>query len=311
MPQYRVLQPITITAIDRTLKGNKLVATRVYLTYCLQRVENDTEFRETSSSPLEAFPNLSFTDDRLLDRFIALGVRPGIASDLAELSSYSPKNKAVILTTGPLARLLQCGIGPVEAWTFLLNHGAARRAVVLNPVGPNPSDSLRAYKPWASGVQKRKLLDDAIERCSQAARALNKLQSVDMAKALLAHGYVQSPTLEEPPSTRLRMNRIPASEANRIGPHPALAPQRTKALIAELEWIADELKTYRSVFKQPRHRPADPHAAQFCRDWYALAIVRAGNPLYTQGAALYSLIISKATASSFKELCRRARRQHK
>jgi hypothetical protein len=242
----------------------------------------------------------------LLDRFLELGVRPGVASDLAELGSYPAQNKAVILTKGTLARLLEHGIGPVEAWTFLLNHGAARQRSGA-VVDPRTSDimGVTEYDAWARVAETRKLLDDAIQRCSQAAAVLQKLSSVDVAKALVALGRVQLVklgSLFDPPS------RGAAPEAGGAGPHPALAPERTSALIAELEWVTGELKKYRPLFEQAAKRPVDDHSSGFCRDWYALATERAGNPLYAEGAALYSLVISATKPNSFKVLCKRTRK---
>jgi hypothetical protein len=82
-------------------------------------------------------------------------------------------------------------------------------------------------------------------------------------------------------------------------------------MVAELEHISINLKKYLPVFKQPRHRKADAHAADFCRAWHKLATERTGNPLYTQGAAFYSLVFRKVTEASFTELCRRARKANR
>jgi len=65
---------------------------------------------------------------------------------------------------------------------------------------------------------------------------------------------------------------------------------------------------------QAPHRPTDPDAASFCRDWYELARGCAGNPLYEPGAKLYSLLFSKSkgwTGSSFERLVRRAPQPYK
>jgi hypothetical protein len=99
--------------------------------------------------------------------------------------------------------MLQYGITPEETWTFLLNHGAARRRgmALLNPSGP---PEVRTYDPWADATKKYELLDTAILHCSKAARSLKGLQSVDMSAALMALGYAKSFEIGDTENPQLR-----------------------------------------------------------------------------------------------------------
>jgi len=141
-------------------------------------------------------------------------------------------------------------------------------------------------------------------------RALRKVQSLDMSAALVAAGQVGSIELQDPrdPDFKIELRRISPADADAIGPHLALPPKATEALIIDLEAVAERLNKYLSVFRVPAHRPPDFDAARFCRDWYALAVERSGGPLYGAGAALYSLVFAVTSANSFERLCRRARR---
>jgi len=297
-PTVEVVDPIIVRAI----KWKRGVGS-VDLSYCFRDPEGNT----TTGSRFGVDSSLVVADylaDDLLTGFLALAEPRSVTRALRTLAE-DPKQKPVVLRSGLLASLLQYGIAPVETWTFLLNHGAARRKgmALLNRSG---SPEVRTVDPWAAAGKKYELLDRTIMHCSEAARSLRRLQSVDMSAALVALGYAKSFDLGASENQKLRP--ITRCEPIRIGPLPAWPPELTKGLTAELEHLAINLKKYLPFVKPPRHRVANPDGPRFCRDWYNLAKHHAKNPLYAYGAPLYSLLFQKVTEGSFTELCRRARK---
>jgi hypothetical protein len=326
--EVQVLEPITIAAIEwKRDSEDQWVATRANLEYRFSHdggaadptflkargLEGDHRIVVSQGGPvvldIGADSELALRDEAILERFLCLGVSPELATKIDELCKDPAENDPVRLETGTLAELLSYGIGPVEVWSFLLNHGAARRRSVANASTPDEVQ-VRTYDPWASTKSKRKRLEDAARACGQAARALRKVQSLDMSAALVAAGQVGSIELQDPrdPDFKIELRRISPTDGGAIGPQPALLPKATEALITDLEAVAERLNNYLSVFRIPAYRPPHFDAARFCRDWYALAVERSGGPLYQVGAALYSLVFTETSADSFERLCRRARR---
>jgi hypothetical protein len=215
---------------------------------------------------------LAYSDERLFHNFLRLGLDPGLEAKLDALSEKPEDNDPLVLESGTLAELLHYGIGPTEAWTFLINHGGARRKTMLllsaNILDPNAGFVARELDPWPKARRKRELLQTAVLRCSQAARSLCRLQSVDMSEALAAGGAVSA--LSTSVSGSSQTKAIQPAEARIMGPHTALAGKSTDALIIELERTAKILKSYMPVFRRDRQRPDNPDAAEFCREWYRL-----------------------------------------
>jgi hypothetical protein len=315
MPTVEVVEPITVRTIGwrRGARHRPPVAVGVNLTYHFRdpnseiKVAGQPVVADVCGGPFGIDSTLALANhvpEDLLVKFLALWERPTVAKALRELDG-DPKRSPVVLEAGLLAGLLKFGITPDETWTFLLNHGAARRKslALLNPSGP---PEVRTYDPWADATKKRNLLNKTITHCSETARSLRKLQSVDVSAALMALGSAKSfqrGDVENP-----ELGPIDASETFRLGPLPAWPPERTERIITELEQLAIQLKKYLPYFQQPRNRVANPDGPRFCRDWYDVATERAKNPLYAYGATLYSLLFRKVTKASFTELCRRARR---
>jgi hypothetical protein len=318
-PTVEVVEPIKVRTIEwrRSARHRPPVAIGVNLTYHFRdrsskfKVAGQTVVADVRGGPFGIEQTLALANhlpDDLLVRFLALWERANVAKALRELGG-DPKQSPVVLRSGLLAGLLQFGITPDEPWTFLLNHGAARRKsmALLNLSG---TPEVRTFDPWVDATEKYELLDKATAHCSEAAKLLRRLESVDMSTALVEHGYARSFDLGATENPQL--GPIIAGGVARIGPLPALPPELTKRTIVELQHIAANLKEYLPIFKQPR-RVANPDMPRFCRDWYDLATERAKNPLYAYGAALYSLLFRKpsdprVTEASFTELCRRARK---
>src|ERR1700683_689072 len=97
--------------------------------------------------------SLSFEDERILERFISLGVEPEVTAKVAGLRNDPAQNEPIVLKTGTLAALLKYGIGPCEAWAFLLNHGAAKpkSMAVLNPLALDKT-RVRTFDPWSGAA---------------------------------------------------------------------------------------------------------------------------------------------------------------
>jgi hypothetical protein len=317
-PTVEVVEPIEVRAIEWRQRAGHLppVAVGVNLTYLFRdrnskfKVAGQAVVADVSGGPFGIDQTLALAKhlpDDLLVRYLALRTRANVAKALRELRG-DPRQSPVVLRTGLLADLLQFGISPEETWSFLLNRGAARRKsmALLNESG---SPEVRTYDPWVDATEKYELLARVIEHCAEAARLLTRLGPMDMSAALVEHRYVKSFDLSDRENPQLGPK---ISEAARIGPLPALSPEMTKRTIEELQHIANSLKKYLPIFKQPR-RVANPDALRFCRDWPDWAIERAKNPLYAYGAALYSLLFRKVdegsvTEASFTELCRRERK---
>ena len=207
--EVQVLEPITIAAIEwKRDSEDQWVATRANLEYrlsydagaadptFLEARGHEGHYRivvnQVGPAVLDIRANLSLRDEAILKRLLCLGVSPKLATKIDELGKDPAENDPVRLESGTLAELLGYGIGPVEVWSFLLNHGAARRRSVAN--APTPDEvQVRTYDSWASTKSKRKRLEDAARACGQAARALRKVQSLDMSAALVAAGQVGSP----------------------------------------------------------------------------------------------------------------------
>jgi hypothetical protein len=327
--KVEVEQPITIRAIEwkRLDADSPLAAVRVRLecVVLLDRGqappgllrafgrEDDSavtlRYQHTDTADLKSHADLAFGGARenleidldLLKQFIKLGTNPDVAAKLDELID-DPEQEPVVLRTGTLAALLEYGMTPTEIWTFVLNHGGAWRK--LTPL----SD------PWLKNKKKREQLKTAIERFTKAAKALRKVQSMDMTEALAALGNVRRIELIDPADhlSGVKTVRVRPADASGFGPHPALAPGRSAALIAELELIAGQLKSLLPPLSRSPGRPTKAIASEFCRDWYNLAKEHSGHPLYEQGAALYALVFDrKPNPASFESLCRRARRANK
>jgi hypothetical protein len=218
-------------------------------------------------------------NDELLIKFFTLGTSGDVADAIRELSD-DPDQESVVLKTGTLASLLRYCITPEEAWCFVLNHGAVRRtsaALIDADFGPL---GLRAYEHTLSDALTRTRLKKAVAMCKGAAKALTKVQQISV---------------------------VP--ELGRI---PPLAPESTANLITGLKFLAESLAGYLPIFTHAAHRPANRLKMLFCRDWYHLAIERAGTPLYDEGSALYALAFKRdPNTNSFRTLCFRALRATK
>jgi hypothetical protein len=307
--KVKILQPITVNAIERRCNGDgEEVVARVHLTYALAydggpahpsllkawgiEGEYRTTVDEHGPVVLDADRTLAFPDDyeslrdkslrvhsRILQRFIALGTTPSIASSLDELGDDPAQNEPVVLETGTLAELLQHSITPGELWVFLLNHGGARpkARALRSPTNPNEI-TFRTTDPWLEAGKRRKRFEKAMGLCGATAQALRRVQEDGLWWHQLGIGL------------------------------PPLPPEATKGLISDLERYAEILKEFVVSLKGPAHRPADPDRTLFCIDWYALAMERAADPLYAAGTALYSLIFGETTADSFEVMSARARK---
>jgi hypothetical protein len=308
-PKVEVLQPIAVTAIERRHNGDgEEVVARVHLTYALTydggaahpsllkawgiEGESGTTVNEHGPIVLDAHHTLAFPDDyenardetlrtysSFLQRFIALGTTPSIASSLDRLGDDPAQNEPVVLGTGMFAELLRHRITPSELWVFLLSHGGARpkARAIHSPSNPNEI-TVRKTNPWLDAAKRRKRFEKAIGLCGDTALALRRVQQ----DGLWWHQYGIS--------------------------LPPLPPKATEGLISDLERYAEILKEFVVSLKGPAHHPADPDRTLFCRDWYVLAMERAANPLYAAGAALYSLIFAETTPDSFAVMCARARK---
>jgi hypothetical protein len=321
----KVEQPITIRTIERKRRDGdsswEAVRVRLECAVLLDHGEADPGLlkaldwqdacavtvieRANGAAVLEAYPNLAFRDaseryeiySNTLERFIKLGTTPDIAAMLDDLSD-DPKQEPVVLRTGTLAALLEYGITPTEIWIELLNHGAAR----LKPTA--------VFDPWLENGKKSKRLKTAIQYCAQAAKALRKVQSMDMTGPLAALEILRGIELVDSADPLSEVKTVPVRPAKvaEFCPQPALALGKTAQLIADMEQTAKDLGTYLPLLSQPAKRPENLESAEFCRDWYKLATERAGNPLYAQGAALHALVFGREpNTTSFKALCMRAK----
>jgi hypothetical protein len=156
--------------------------------------------RVNGAAVLEAHPNLAFRDadesagiySDMLERFIKLGTTPEVAAKIEDLSD-DPEQEPVVLQSGTLAELLQVGILPVEIWIFVLNHGGARSTttVILDRGDPNRG-AIRRQDVSLNPAVKRRRIQRAIDSCRRAAKALRKVQLMDMTEPLAALGNLRS-----------------------------------------------------------------------------------------------------------------------
>jgi hypothetical protein len=342
LTKIKVEQKITIRAIERKRvdADRPWVTVRVWLecAVLLDRGEADPRLlkafdrqdagtvtvieRVNGAAVLEACPNLAFPDadesagiySDMLERFIRLGTTPEIAAKIEDLSD-DPEQKPVVLQSGALAELLQVGLLSVETWTFVLNHGGPRSTstFILNRGDPSKSTIRHHDVPLRPDVQRRRI-QRAIDSCRRAAKALRKVQLMDMTEPLAALGNLQRIELVDPadPLSEVKPVAVRRVDAPGFGSHPGLASGRTATLIADLELVAGQLEGFLSPLSRSPGAPTKAFATEFCREWYDLANERSGHPLYEQGAALYALVFGgKPNPASFESLCRRARRANK
>jgi hypothetical protein len=273
-------KPLTIIGIEwrHSRPEDDPQAVRVRFDYSIR--DNHTgERRVSGRQELEIPRMLAAFNDELLIKFFTLGTSGDVANAIRELSD-DPDQESVVLKTGTLASLLRYCITPEEAWSFLLNHGAVRRtsaALIDADSGPL---GLRAYEHPLSDALTRTRIKKAVAMCKGTAKALTKVQQISVVPEL--------------------------------GPIPPLAPEPTANLITGLKFLAESLAGYLPIFTHVAHRPANPLKMLFCRDWYRLAIERAGTPLYDEGSALYALAFKRdPNTNSFRTLCFRALRATK
>ena len=196
--------------------------------------------RVNGAAVLEAYANLAFRDadesngiqSQMLERFIRLGTTLSDAAKLNHLGD-DPGQEPVVLLSGTLAELLQAGILPDEAWIFVLNHGGARpaTALILDPKDPG-KDTVRSHDVSLKPDVQRRRIQKTIDSCCRAAKALRKVQLMDMTGALVALGSVRE--IEPAAPTDLSSDKktaiVRGTNVARFGPHPVsshlLKPRR-------------------------------------------------------------------------------------
>lgn len=183
---------------------------RVYLDYALHHA--DTGETEHPGVALDTFYPALAMADRLLERFLGLGTPDDTVAAYQELTDDT-KQKPVPLERGTLAELLQVGIPPVEAWTFVLNHGGARSTTTLifDPGDPKSGTIRRHDVSLKPDVQRRRI-QRAIDSCRRAAKALLKVQSMDMTEPLAARGTCEGS------SWSIRLTLYSRSKQSRFDP---------------------------------------------------------------------------------------------
>jgi hypothetical protein len=275
LPKVEVIKPLTILGIkwrfDQEEDRNNAVAIRFDYSF------RDAEGNTYMSSPGLAIDATSNVPEGLLEAFLASGAPSDTAETLHQMGD-EPDQPPTVLETGTLAKLLQHGITPEELWVFLLNHGLETHSATIVH---DPYTSKRSFIRYFESLSPRLKtwrLKSAIRSCRQAARSLTKVQYINQTDQLGAAS-------------------------------PPLAPKRTAELIEDLNLAAEHVKKYMEESRRIPSRPTDPLLAGACRDWYHLAINKAGNPLYSEGAAIYALLSGgKPNPASFKRLCKRARK---
>jgi hypothetical protein len=276
LPKVEVIKPLTILGIkwrfDQEEDRNNAVAIRFDYSF------RDAEGNTYMSSPGLAIDATSNVPDGLLEAFLASGTPSDTAETLHQMGD-EPDQPPTVLETGTLAKLLQHGITPEELWVFLLNHGLETQSATIVHDPYILKRSFIRYFDSLSPRLKTWRLKSAIRSCRQAARFLTKVQRISRAEQLGAAS-------------------------------PPLAPKRTAELIEDLEFAAKHLEKYLGESRRRTSRPTNPSLSGACRDWYDFAIKKAGNPLYSEGAAMYALLIGRnPNPASFKRLCNRAHKQ--
>src|SRR5258708_3223438 len=134
-PTVEVVEPIKVRTIEWRRSADPPVAVAVNLTYHFRdrnskiKVAGQAVVADVRGGRFGIDPALALADHLkgdLLVSFLALGIPAHVAKALRKLGG-DPEQSPVVLRTGLLASLLQYGITPEETWTFLINHGAARR----------------------------------------------------------------------------------------------------------------------------------------------------------------------------------------
>jgi hypothetical protein len=268
-----VLKPITITAIEWKAKEDEPDCA---VTFWLDYLFRDSHGNLTRSGGKISVGPLAVPDG-LLESFVTLGTPVNISHAVRKLGEDSAEQEAVELCSGFLAELLEYGITPEELWTFALNHCDARtNAILLHDPNQSKRPVVRRFDADLSLEHQWKRVQRATNLCLQTARALAKVQRINVAPQL--------------------------------GAVPPLAPNAAEKLILDLLFAAKNLESNRCSFSRLPGRPSNPFSSAFCRDWPELARKHSDGPLYPQGAALHGLIFgTKSRRASFKALCMRVR----